>query len=65
MARSSDHSLDEVPWDIVARLYRSGYTGPVLARLVGCAPKTIYRKLREAGIEVRPQGSRPEASRST
>ena len=52
---------EDVPWDIVCRLYRSGYSGPVLAKLVGCPPKTIYRKIRERGIEVRNPGRRPGA----
>jgi intein-encoded DNA endonuclease-like protein len=52
-------NLEDVPWDIVCRLYRSGYTGPRLAKLVGCPPKTIYRKLRERGIKIRKQGKKP------
>lgn len=58
---SDPRPLEEVPWDIVCRLYRSGYTGPHLSKLVGCSTKTIYRKLRESGVEVRAQGKRPKS----
>jgi hypothetical protein len=42
----------------IIRRYRAGEAGPILADAAGCTPGTIYRVLRNHGVEVRPSPSR-------
>jgi hypothetical protein len=41
----------------IIRRYRAGQTGPLLADAAGCTPGTIYRLLRQYGIDVRPSAT--------
>jgi hypothetical protein len=38
----------------IIRRYRAGDPGPRLADAAGCTPGTVYRVLRQHGVEVRP-----------
>lgn len=38
----------------IIRRYRDGQSGPLLADAAGCTAGTIYRLLRQYGVEVRP-----------
>lgn len=40
----------------IIRLYREGFSGPVIAERAGTTPATIYGRLRKAGVARRPPG---------
>ena len=50
--------LDDAVW-MQARYVDEGMSGIAIARLVGVTPDTVYQRLRDHGIKVRPSRNRP------
>ena len=51
-----------IPDDEIVRRYLAGQSGPLLAQIAGCTAGTVYRVLRDRGVEIRPSASTAKAT---